>query len=64
MTAPPSTSTDGPTSTWPWSAVTTSTAPGGRTLEQVGHQPVGRPQLGLVVRAEAHGHGDTRSMPS
>ena len=48
----------GPTSIWPWSAVTTRTAPGGSSVDQVGHQAVDGPQLGVVELAEpaAVGH--------
>ena len=45
-------------SIWPWSAVTTSTASGGSSVDEVAHQAVDRPQLGVVAVAEpaAVGH--------
>ena len=53
MISRPSSSTREPTSICPWSAVTTSTAPAGSSLDHVGHQPVDGPQLGVVVGPEA-----------
>ena len=48
----------GPTSTCPWSAVTSSTAPGGQRLEHVADEAVGGAQLGVVELAEATLVGD------
>ena len=52
MISGPSTSTDPPTSTCPWSAVTTSTAPGGQHLEHVADEAVGGTQFVVVVLAQ------------
>ena len=47
-----------PTSTWPWSAVTSSAAPVRQRLEHVADEAVGGAQLGVVVLAEAALVGD------
>ncbi len=57
MISRPRSSSRGPTSIWPWSAVTTRTAPVGQLGGHVGHHPVDRPELGVVVLAETAGVG-------
>ena len=57
MSSLPGSSTRGPTSIWPWSAVTTSTAAAGSAAGDLGHQPVDGTQLGVVVLAETVGVG-------
>ena len=47
-----------PTSTWPWSAVTTRRRPAGSDSDDVGDQAVDRDELGVVVVAQAVLVGD------